>query len=137
MKKCRLSKWFKKIDQFGEKFSFKYNSYDKYSTAVGGLFNFIFLLISLVIIIINSIPFFKKENFSLQFYTINQDTENHDLNQSFAFGIDCENRTYTDKAYEYFNLKFEYKYKITIYDKFYKGNGKTSIYNCITNYFED
>ena len=106
-------KHFKKFDKFGEKFSFKYNGYDKYSTRVGGFICLIICLISLSNFILYFIPFILKKNFTLQFYTINlEHTEEINLEKSFIFGIDCGNKALTQKAYDnYFDLKVEFKSK--------------------------
>ena len=66
--KEKIRKAFKWGDRFGDKFSFKYNSYDKYSTVLGGVFSFIFLITSIVIFSYNLGPFLHWENYSLQFY---------------------------------------------------------------------
>ena len=103
-------KYFEKLDKFGEKFSFNYNGYDKYSTRLGGLVCLIIYLVSLSSFILNLIPFIKKENYTLQFYSLNSyETENITLNSSsIIFGIDCGNRT--KEAYEkYFDLDIKYK----------------------------
>ena len=97
-------KHLEKLDKFGEKISFNYNGYDKYSTRVGGLVCLIICLVSLISFILNLIPFIKKENYTLQFYTVNSDdTETITLkNSSLIFGIDCGNNTSTKKAYDNF-----------------------------------
>ena len=60
-------KHFKKFDKFGEKFSFNYNDYEKYSTRVGGFVFLIFIIISLSYFILSFIPFYKKKKL---FFTI-------------------------------------------------------------------
>ena len=96
----RVKKIFKEIenfiktrDMFGISFSFKYNYKDNYSTPLASIFFLIFCLTSSIIFIINLIPFIKKENFNLQYYTINlNDTEPIKLKESptaFAIGLDC------------------------------------------------
>ena len=105
-------KHFKKLDKFGEKFSFKYNGYDKYSTRIGGLVCLIIYIIFLSNFILNLIPFIRKENYTLQFYKINSnDTEKIILkNTSIIFGIDCGNDIKTKEAYEnYFEINAGFK----------------------------
>ena len=94
-------KYLKLIDKFGDKFSFKYNGFDKYSTRIGGLVCGIIFLVSFGNFIIYFIPFVKKENYNLQFYSVNLDhTEPIDLNNSFIFGIDCGDKNKTKEAYD-------------------------------------
>ena len=138
MEKLRIRKWFKRFDQFGEKFSFKYNNYDKYSTAVGGLFSIIFWMASLAIFIINSLPFFQKKNISLQFYSINIDSEELNLYKNFAFGIDCDGKNNTEEAKEYFNLNLTHINKEKINDnETNKDTAPIEPQECNKDYFED
>ena len=101
-------KFLKKFDKFGENFSFNYHGYDKYSTRVGGLIFLIFITTALIFFISSCFPFFRRENYSLQFYTLNCETEKIKLIKNFAYGIDCKNESYTKEAFEYFNIKIEY-----------------------------
>jgi len=101
-------KHFKKFDFFGEKFSFNYNGYDKYSTRVGGLIFLIFILVTILFFINSFIIFYKRKNYSLQFYTVNHKTENITLNNSFAFGIECNSK----EGNKYFDTIIEYYTKI-------------------------
>ena len=103
-----MFKSLKIFDKFGENFSFNYNGYDKYSTRVGGLIFLIFIVIALTFFISSCFPFFRRENYSLQFYTVNFPTEKIKLINNFAYGIDCKNESYTEEAFEYFNIKIEY-----------------------------
>ena len=101
-------KHFKKLDKFGEKFSFNYNGYDKYSTRVGGLVCLIICVVSLANFILNLIPFVQKENYTLQFYTVNShDTEKIIFKNSSIFGIDCEERIKTEEAKNYFEINIK------------------------------
>ena len=90
-------KHFKKFDQFGENFSFNYNGYNKYSTRLGGCIFLVFIFIALLFIMDGFIPFYKRENYSFQFYSINNSTEKIKLIKNFAFGIECENKTTNNK----------------------------------------
>ena len=105
-------KYLKNFDKFGENFSFKYNKYDKYSSRMGGFIFLIFFLIALSHFILKSIPFYQKENYSLQFYTINNSTEKINLFESFAYGIECEKKT-NNKFFnsdDLFNLSISYTF---------------------------
>lgn len=87
----KVKKVLKLFDFFGESFTFTYKNEDKHSTALGGFICILFYLIALIYFIYKFIPFYKKENFSLQYYTINLPTSNKlDLKEdtiAFAFGI--------------------------------------------------
>ena len=122
-------KFLKKFDKFGENFSFNYHGYDKYSSRVGGFIFLIFIIIALTFFISSCFPFFRRENYSLQFYTVNFPTEEIKLIKNFAYGIDCENKTDTEEAYTKFKIKIEY----TINDINYTINTK----NCDINDFLD
>ena len=105
---------FKRLDKFGEKFSFNYNGYDKYSTRIGGLVCLIICIISLTNFILNVIPFIQKKNYTLQFYSVNSITTEHIIlkSHSIIFGIDCGEEEKTKKAYEeYFNLSVSFTFK--------------------------
>ena len=122
-------KHFKKLDKFGEKFSFKYNGYDKYSSRVGGLVCLIIYIIFVANFILNFIPFIRKENYNLQFYTINLiDTEKIIFkNTSFIFGIDCEYKNKTEEAFDkYFEIGVQFKSNNS-YETITKKNAKALI----------
>lgn len=108
---------FKKIDIFGEKYTFKYKNHEKYSTGLGGIIFLILCLLGVTISILNLIPFCKRENISLQFYTVKQsETENIPLDGSvnFAVGLDCNvDQTTHITGKDLFDLQFKFtkKYK--------------------------
>ena len=122
-------KHFKKLDKFGEKFSFKYNGYDKYSSRVGGLVCLIIYIIFVANFILNLIPFIKKDNYNLQFYTVNLiDTEKIIFkNTSIIFGIDCEDKNKTEEAFDkYFEIGVQFKSNNS-YETITKKNAKALI----------
>ena len=105
-------KFFKRFDFFGENFSFNYNGYNKYSTRLGGFIFLIFFLIALLYVVDSAFPFFKRDNYSLHFYSINNSTEKIRLNKTFAFGIECENKTKKNKFQsDLFSVKISYANK--------------------------
>ncbi len=122
-----MFKSLKIFDKFGENFSFNYNGYDKYSTRVGGLIFLIFITTALIFFISSCFPFFRRENYSLQFYTLNCETEKIKLIKNFAYGIDCGNGDDTEEAYQFFNIKIEYS----------KNDYKIENKSCDINDFED
>ena len=102
-------KYFKLFDNFGENFSFNYNGYNKYSTRLGGFISLVFFLFAVLYVVDSAFPFFKRENYSLHFYSINNSKEKIELKQTFAFGIECENKE-TEKKFQsdLFSVKISY-----------------------------
>ena len=123
-------KHFKKFDKFGEKFSFNYNNYDKYSTRVGGFVFLSFIIISISYFILSFIPFSKRKNYSLQFYTIHSSAEKIPIN-NFIYGIQCEDKNNNIK--DYFNLNLKYK-KNNSYEDIDIKNCTLKDFNISNNY---
>ena len=103
----------KKLDQFGINFTFKFKGEDNYSTKLSSIFFVFFILGSIVIFIINFIPFKNHQNFNLLYYTINLPyTEPLKLKESptaFAIGLDCPVDTKTKiKAEDLFDLNLNF-----------------------------
>ena len=94
--KC-IKRFLKKLDIFGSPFSFKYKSQDKYSTSFGGLFLLIFSIVSITFGIYYFIPFAKRKNVNIIYYTMNiPKTEKIKLKDSqaaFSIGFDCDDKT--------------------------------------------
>ena len=97
-----FKKFFKQVrgflrskDVFGDSFTFQYKEEDAHSTPLGGFICIIFVAIAALYLITNFIPFIKKENFSLQYYTMNlEDTEEIELAEepiAFSFGLTVNN----------------------------------------------
>ena len=124
--KC-IKRLLRKMDIFGSPFSFKYKSQDRYSTSFGGLFLLIFLIIGLTFGIYYFIPFAKRKNVNIIYYTMNiPKTEKIRLKDSqaaFSIGFDCDDNT--DIKVDDI-LKLDLQYVIYIknnkgkYDKFNK-----------------
>ena len=70
-KKCSLERVLRSFDFFGESFTFRYYDEDKHASKLGGVVFIVFMLIAISYLIYNLIPFAKKENFTLQYYTMN------------------------------------------------------------------
>ena len=126
-------KAFKKIDKFGEKYTFKYKDKDKFSTIFGGILSLTIILTGITISILNLIPFAKKENISLQFYTVKlNETENIKLNEltNFTVGLDCSIDKETNiTGKDLFDLLFSFSIK-------YKDDpNKSFSYNISTDNF--
>ena len=91
-KKCSiLKKIIRTLDLFGESFTFTFKDDGKHSTLLGGIVCILFFIIAFLYLLYNFIPFYNKDIFSLQYYTMNlYDTEDIKLSKSpiaFAFGL--------------------------------------------------
>ena len=91
-----IKDFLRKIDVFGVTYSFRYKSKEKYSTSLGGLFVFLFSILACYMGIYYFIPFYKRKNFTIVYYTMNLPyTETIKLKESkaaFAIGLDCEEK---------------------------------------------
>ena len=89
----RIKRFLRKLDAFGAPFSFKYNNENTFTTALGGLFFILFLIVMSVVGIYYFIPFFNRKNFSIIYYTMNMaNADKIKLSESkaaFAFGLNC------------------------------------------------
>ena len=113
--------YFKKFDRFEVPISFRHKKEDTYTTWIGGLFSFLIISCALVFGIIYFIPFIKKQNYSLYYYTINLNkTEEINFKESkasFALGFQCsDNETqkfHDDRTIDdYVELQIKYYYYI-------------------------
>ena len=99
------------FDIFGESFTFKYKEEDSHNTPFGGFICIIFYVLTFLYFINNFIPFLKKENFTLQYYTMNlEDTEEIKLSEkpiAFGFGLTVNN-TNADLS-DLFKFRVEYR----------------------------
>ena len=91
----KLRGFLRSFDVFGESFTFKYKEEDSHNTPFGGFICIIFYVITFLYFINNFIPFLKKENLTLQYYTMNlEDTEEIKLSEdpiAFGFGLTVNN----------------------------------------------
>ena len=91
-----IKDFLKKIDVFGSTFNFKYKSKDKYSTYIGGLFVFLFLILSSYTVIYYFIPLSKRKNYTILYYTMNlpytESIKFKDTNFAFAIGLICDEK---------------------------------------------
>ena len=106
-----IKEFLRKIDIFGTPFNFKYKTRDRYSTPFGGFMLFLFVILALTFGIYYLIPFIKRKNLSIIYYTMNiPQTERIRLKDSkaaFAIGLDCDDKTEL-KAHDVFNLESRY-----------------------------
>ena len=109
----QVRRFLRSKDIFGDSFTFQYKEEDGQSTPLGGLICIIFVGISALYLIVNFIPFLKKENFSLQYYTMNiEDTEEIKLSEepiSFGFGVTVNNTI--SNVSDLFKFRVEFRKK--------------------------
>ena len=130
----KLKLLFKKIDQFGVTFSFKYDSEENYKTALGGMIFLLFIFFTIAIFIINSIPFFRRDHFTLQYYEMNlQKTEEMKLKESkiaFAFGLTCQNESTTKDVHELLNLNLQFYHQAKVNGQKIYNSSNVKTNNC-------
>ena len=82
------------IDIFGITYSFRYQQKERYQTILGGIIFLLFLILVFIVGIYYFIPFIKRKNYTIVYYTMNlAATEEVNLFQSesnFAVGVNCE-----------------------------------------------
>ena len=109
-----LKRIFRSLDFFGESFTFRYKDEDKHSSVLGGIICSLFYILSFIYIVINFVPFSKRENFTLQYYAVNVDTEKEkeinltDNNVSFSFGLKCDEIKEYQTIEDLFDITVEY-----------------------------
>ena len=115
-----IKKFLKKLDLFGVNLNFKYQANDTYTTSLGGLFILIFGAVALGFGIYYFIPFIKRKNLSIIYYTMNiPKTEQINLKDSkaaFSIGFQCDEN-------ENFKVKniFDLQSRFVIYTKDMEG----------------
>ena len=60
-KKCSLERVLRTFDVFGESFTFRYYDEDKHASKLGGVVFIVFMLIAILYLIYNFIPFVKRK----------------------------------------------------------------------------
>ena len=82
-----------KIDVFGVPYNFKYDSHEKYTTALEGLFVILFFGVALFFGIYYFIPFYNRKNYTTVYFTLTiSHTEQLNFAPSetaFAIGLNC------------------------------------------------
>ena len=115
-----IKKFLKKLDLFGVNLNFKYQANDTYTTSLGELFILIFGAVALGFGIYYFIPFIKRKNLSIIYYTMNiPKTEQINLKDSkaaFSIGFQCDEN-------ENFKVKniFDLQSRFVIYTKDMEG----------------
>ena len=117
----KLRGFLRSFDIFGDSFTFKYKEEDTHNTPLGGFICIVFCTITFLYFITNFIPFLNKENFTLQYYTMNlEDTEEIKLSEepiAFSFGLTVNNTNS--------NLSDLFKFRV----EFRKNNGPKKAIN--------
>ena len=107
-----IHEFFNWFDFSSSPFTFTYNSSRTYSTICSGITLFLYIVAAILFLIGALVPLFKKENFTLHYYTMNLRKTDildvHDKSASFAFGLDCRNENTTKEAEELLELYFGY-----------------------------
>ena len=102
-----IKKFLTKLDLFGVNLNFKYQANDTYTTALGGLFILMFGIVALSFGIYYFIPFIKRKNLNIIYYTMNiPKTEQIKFKESkamFNIGFQCDGKNDTD-IQDIFNL---------------------------------
>jgi hypothetical protein len=93
-------------------FTFTYDSSRSCSSICSGITLFLYIIAAILFLIGALIPLFKKENFTLQYYTMNLRKTDvldfYDKSSTFAFGLDCRNENKTKEAEKLLELYFGY-----------------------------
>ena len=82
------------LDSFGVVYNFRYRDRKKYQTPIGGFIFILFLIFVFVFGILSFIPFVKRKNYTIVYYTMNL-AETQEVNifgsqSNFAIGLSCE-----------------------------------------------
>ena len=131
----KITKFFEWIDRFSVPISFRYKKDDSFSTCLGGVVSLIFILFTIGFGIYYFIPFCKRKNYSLYYYTINlNQTEEINLyksKSSIAFELECSaNNDEIKKKYE--NISKDDLFEFNVRYIFYEDNGTDIIKNSTT-----
>jgi len=134
--------YFKKYDQFAVPISFRHKKEDTYTNWFGGFITLIIVGFALGFGIYYSIDFFKKNNYTVYYYTTNlNQTEEINLKKSkaaIAFGFECSKQKNNDI---YGNLKITDLLYLKVKYVYYTNNGqnknstKIGTHNCIDSDF--
>ena len=124
-----IKNFLRKLDVFGVPYNFKYDTHEKYTTALGGLAVILFFMVALFFGIYYFIPFYNRKNYTTVYFTLTMShTEQVNFVQSetaFAIGLNCwtasdgtvgDDLFRIDHKFIYYKLDNEYKKNINIID---------------------
>lgn len=107
-----LKSFLKKFDYFGVNFNFQYKSKSKYQSATGGCTFIIFLFVSLTYLCINLVPFVKRKNVSIIYYTTQlPHTDSISLknfSSNIGVGIICDSLEDKDEIYKLLKIELNF-----------------------------
>ena len=138
-KPFRIFHYLKKFDKFEVPISFRHKKEDTYTTWIGGVITLALVLSAIAFGIVYFIPFVKKENYSLYYYTINlQKTEEINFKKSratLAYRFDCpEDEDHPELSNYNIEDFIETSFKYNYYEGG-KQNQTTFIHNCTDSDF--
>ena len=117
-----IKRYLKYIDVFAVSLTFRYKGKNYYATSLGGVFIILFIIVILIVGIYYSIPFLKRKNFTVVYYTQNlsktEQIKFKDSNAAFAYGFDCTKIVNGMSVNDV--LKLESRY--VIYKKYQNGS---------------
>ena len=133
-KSFSLFHFLKQFDNFEVPISFRHKKQDTYATWIGGFFTLALVISALAFGIVYFIPFVKKKNYSLYYYTMNLNkTESINFKKSratLAYGFECSKNNTT---YENYEIEDFIVTEVT-YNLNYKGNKEDPlsipVHNC-------
>jgi len=131
-----LSHFIKAFDIYGITYSFKYKNKERYQTILGGLIALLFLILVFIVVIYYFIPFSKRKNFTIVYYTMNlASTEEVNIFQSqsnIAIGLICEgNKMGKFGSYDLLDLYANYiLYVKSSNGSYHKIKEKRSLHFC-------
>ena len=122
------------IDIFGVTYNFRYQSKEKFQTALGGFVIILFLVLVLVMGIYYFIPFINRKNYTIVYYTMNlaatEEVNLFDSQSNFAVGLTCENN---DAEYRTIGELLDLRARYVLYIKSRDGTYKKDATPLVTH----
>ena len=119
-----IKSFLRKIDVSGVPYTFKHQEQEKYTTALGGFFVFLFICAALFMAIYYFIPFYNRKNFTTVYYTLTMSqTEQVSFSRSktvFSVGLNCYDGSDGTKATDLLKVNHYYVIKALQPDNKYK-----------------
>ena len=126
--------FFRAIDIFGVTYNFRYQSKEKYQTALGGLFIVLFFVLVCVMGIYYFIPFINRKNYTIVYYTMNlaatEEVNLFNSQSNFAVGMNCENN---DAEYRKIEELLDLRSRYVLYIKSRDGTYQKDATNLVTH----
>ena len=138
-----IKNFLKACDLFGTTFTFKYKNKEKYQTSLGGLFNILFILLTIFIGIYYFIPFCYRKNYSIVYYTMSlSSTEKvsfQEAQTNIAVGLTCEGNPNEKISFsDLLTLTVRYnKYVKKMDGSFHKNRYVLNMHQCTYSDFYD